>query len=67
MEYRKEIEITDTGMVVARVFGGDRRCGLEFFTSIRSSNKVVEKKAKQAHKWADERIRICKLQECIEE
>lgn len=65
MTYSKEIEITATGMVIARVFGVEMRCaGLEFFSSpFSSSNATVEKNARKANEWADERIRICETWE----
>ena len=57
ISYRKNIEITDTGMVIASVYSSDgRRTGLKFFTGIFSS--VVDK-AKKAHAWADRHILIC--------
>ena len=64
MKYRKEIEVSSTGMVIARVIddcGGTK--GLEFFSSIFNTNKRVEKNCKKAHSWADERIAVCERQE----
>ena len=64
MKYKKEIEVTSTGMVVARVkdeLGNTK--GLEFFSALISTNKAVERKCKKAHSWADERIKICERQE----
>lgn len=64
MNYRKDIEVTSTGMVVAKVMDSDGRVkGLEFFSAFIRTNKAVEKQCKKAHKWADERIAICKRQE----
>ena len=64
MEYTKEIKVTSTGMVAAKVKGSDGETkGLEFFTAFIATNKAVEKKCKKAHKWADERIAICERQE----
>lgn len=59
--YRKKIEVTDTGMVVASVFAADgRRIGLEFFNSwFVNSPRTLVKKIGSAHKWADRMIEIC--------
>lgn len=67
MKYYKEIEITCTGMIIARVFCVDgRRTGLEFFNTgflDQSRNKQapehIEKRCIEAHKWADKMIEIC--------
>jgi len=64
MGYRKVIKITDTGMVTASVFCGDgRRVGLKFFSSIFHTTKGTEKKAINAHKWADDHMVMCSEQE----
>lgn len=59
--YRKNIEATSTGMVVAKVFSADGRCvGLEFFSNFfRSSPAALEKNFKKAHKWDDRVIELC--------
>lgn len=63
-EYRKKIEITDTGMVIASVFDANgNRKGLEFFTQFISTNNAVERSLKKAHAWADQRIHLCMLYE----
>lgn len=65
MKHYKEIEITDTGMVVAEVFCEDgRRTALEFFgTSFLDqfikSPKRTENNCKKAHDWADKMIEVC--------
>jgi len=64
MGYTKEIEVSSTGMVIARVKDSKGNTkGLEFFGSIIRTNKAVEKKCKKAHKWADDRIAMCERQE----
>lgn len=64
MSYRKKVEVTQTGMVVATVRRHDGCCvGLEFFSGVFNSNYAVEKRAKEAHAWADERIALCERQE----
>ena len=61
VKYLKEVEITYTGMVIARVFSPDgRRTGLEFFTN---PFKSVESRAVQAHAWADKHMDICERME----
>jgi hypothetical protein len=62
-EYKKYVEVTDTGMVIASVYFGDNRKGVEFFSSLFGSNKSIEKRCRRAHKWADERIKVCARQE----
>ena len=58
--YTKEIEVTSTGMIVAKVRDSNGNCkGTEFFSSMFSTNKAIEKKYRKAHKWADDRIAIC--------
>ena len=59
--YRKVIEITDTGMVFASVYCGERRVGLKWFDAWPIG---VERKAKKAHQWADKHMVICQEQEC---
>jgi len=59
-EYIKIIEGTDTGMVTAKVYFGDRRCGLKFITSMFDTQKSLKKKLRKANEWADERIKILK-------
>lgn len=59
--YRKEIEVTDTGMIVARVFHKDgRRVGLKFFTpwGLRTT-KAIKKHGLKAHAWADAYMLMC--------
>ena len=64
MEYKKVVEVTRTGMVMAEVTGSDGKLkGLEFFQQFITTNKAVERDCKKAHKWADERIAICLRQE----
>lgn len=70
MEYIKKIEITDTGMVIASVYRNDSsndsiRVGIKFFSSSPFFNKPkhIEKRADNAHKWADEYIKVCKIKE----
>lgn len=58
--YRKEIEVTDTGMVIARVFAEDgRRVGLKFFTPFARTVSSIDRHAKAAHRWADAYIQMC--------
>jgi len=65
MKHYKEIEITCTGMIIARVFCEDgRRTGLEFFgvgflDQFISSPERTEKHCLEAHKWADKMIEVC--------
>lgn len=65
MKHYKEIEITDTGMIVARVYCEDgRRTALEFFGNgfldqFISSPERTEKHCLEAHKWADKMIEVC--------
>ncbi len=54
--YSKQIEVFWTGMVIAKVFCGDRRVGLKFFDNFFST---VEGRCKKAHAWADKHIDIC--------
>ena len=54
-------------MVVAEVHLDDRRVGLKFFCQLFSSNKGVARLLKKAHKWADDRIKICEEGEVIDE
>ena len=66
--YTKEITVTHTGMVVARVLHKNGDCkGLEFFSSIFITNKTIEKDCEKAHKWANERILLCCRQEVFED
>ena len=64
-QYLKEIEVTSTGMIVAKVRGkvGGSVKGVNFFSSIFNSNKNIEKNCKKAHLWADELILVCIRQE----
>ena len=64
MKYKKEIEITSTGMVIAKVVDekGSAK-GLEFFSQFISTNSSVERSCKKAHAWANERIAVCERQE----
>lgn len=61
-EYRKEIQISSTGMVIAHVYayaadGYQLRCtGLAFFDGLFDS---IERRAEKAHAWADKRIALC--------
>lgn len=67
MKHYKEIEITCTGMIIARVFCEDgRRTGLEYFNisildQFTKKNYPVhlEKRCKEAHEWADKVVAIC--------
>ena len=64
MGYKKRIEVSGTGMVIGEVLNvEDRRVGIKFWSSFINTNKSVERNCKKAHKWADERIRVCKEQE----
>lgn len=66
MAYRKKIEVTDTGMVVAQVYADDgRRVGLDFFTPfpLYRTVKAIEAQAKKAHKWADDYMVMCERSE----
>ena len=66
--YTKEIEVTATGMVVARVKHKNGDCkGLEFFSPIFYTNKTIEKNCEKAHKWANERLLLCCRQEVLED
>lgn len=65
MKHYKEIEVMCTGQIVARVFSkvDDRRVAYKFFNtsfleSFKDANtpENVEKRCKEAHKWADEMI-----------
>jgi len=60
-KYYKEVEVSDFGMVIARVFKSDgRRVGLEFFSnSWKFGENAIKDKCKRAHKWCDERIKTC--------
>lgn len=61
--YTKTVEVSDTGMVIARVFANAednhelRRVGVDFFSNPFLS---LERRIKQAHKWADKHAEICK-------
>lgn len=61
--YRKEIILSDTGMVIAEVFNGARRCGLKFFDNpfVTKENKFIK-----AHEWADGHIKLCRQYEVTE-
>lgn len=59
--YRKEIEITDTGMIVAEIYRNETRVGLNFFSQYPWRTK--ERTAELAHKWADNWIEYCKKYE----
>ena len=67
MKHYKQIEITSTGMIIAEVFCEDgRRTALEFFNSgfldqfrNKQSPEHIEKRLKDAHKWADKMIEVC--------
>lgn len=67
----KEIEITDTGMVIAYVYASDgRRTAIRFFGStildfIAPSPGRIERRAAKAHRWADDMIVVCDRQEAI--
>src|SRR5690606_23621291 len=65
MKYLKFIEVTQTGMVVARVLHEESgRCvGLEFFSSLFMTNLAVERLFQKAHDWADKRIQLCQAYE----
>jgi len=64
--YRKEIEITSTGMVIARVIGPDGlKKGYKFFDQFISTPANVERSCKKAHAWSDEYMKICERQECL--
>jgi len=68
-KYEKSIKASSTGQITARVYRIDKKTkeqldsvGLKFFTGgifIRN----IEKAFKDAHKWADERIRVCEENE----
>lgn len=66
-KYRKQIEITHTGMVIASVYrvkaGVEEKVGLNFFSPFISTIKSIENKAILAHKWADDYIKMCERQE----
>lgn len=65
--YWKQIEATDTGMVIARVYrglAGDKtkgRVGLKFVDGIVPFcvPRIVKKRLERAHKWADDYIKVC--------
>lgn len=61
--YRKKIEVTPTGMVIASVLSADGRCvGLSFFSGwayFRPSPTNVKRNCNAAHKWADKMIKVC--------
>lgn len=65
MKHYKEIEITDTGMIVARVYCEDgRRTALEFFgisliDEFIKSPERTEQNCMKAHAWADKMIVVC--------
>jgi len=61
--YRKEITVDCLGMVTASVYSGNRCCGLKHFSGFFDSNRLVEGRAKKAHEWADQRMRLCAEQE----
>jgi hypothetical protein len=62
-DYRKQIQITFTGMVVAKVFfKKDRPVGLQFYNSIFDSKK---RRFLKAHKWADQHIKLCEDYETL--
>ncbi|HBG32056.1 MAG TPA: hypothetical protein DDW98_15765 [Gammaproteobacteria bacterium] len=65
MRYRKVIEVTCTGMVVAQVFSADgRRVGLELFAGILGNSPgAIERRFKRAHSWADKQISVCEKYE----
>ena len=64
MNYKKKIQITSTGMVIASVYSSDgRRVGLKFFTSFFNSTEKTESNAIKAHSWADAHILMCVRQE----
>lgn len=57
--YIKNIEKTDTGMVIARVYdvSTGKRVGLEFFHTYFWRNQ--ERTLKRAHAWTDQWISNC--------
>jgi len=64
MEYRKEITVTPLGSVNVSVIALDGRdVGSDTFIGMFNTNRSVERRCKKAHKWADERIKVCKRQE----
>jgi hypothetical protein len=69
-KYRKQIEVTDTGMIVAQVFAeGGRRVGLKFHhPSVFGFNDTVakvEKACQKAHAWADAHMAMCERNEVM--
>lgn len=64
MRYKKDIKVTATGLVIARVLDEDGNLkGSKLFTQFISTNSSIERSFKKAHKWADERIALCIKQE----
>lgn len=63
-KYIKSIEVRGSNSVLATVTTENNRCvGSELFFSLFTSNKGVERQCVKAHKWADERIKVCERQE----
>lgn len=66
--YTKEIEIAETGQIIASVLRKDgTRAALKFFDIVFFYNSAarLEKLAKKAHAWADKRIAMLERQEVI--
>lgn len=59
-EYRKEIQLTPSGMVIARVYRRDISSGYSFFHGLFDN---TEKRFQKAHKWADNLIELCEKYE----
>lgn len=69
-KYSKQIQVTDTGMIVAQVFAeGGRRVGLRFFDpstfGFNDTVGKIEKACKKAHAWADDYMAMCERQEVM--
>lgn len=61
--YTKTIEISDTGMVVAKVYNPiGTRVGLKFFNGIFD---IAENRFIKAHSWADRHIKTCAKYEVL--
>ena len=74
MKHYKEIEITESGMIIASVYCEDgRRTALEFFNRglldhfrNRQTAEHIEKRCIEAHEWADKTIAVHdKYETCI--
>lgn len=65
--YRKQIEITDTGVVFGSVYrlSDGTRCGFKSSSPMFDCVSGIENCAKKMHTWADDYIAMCERQEVM--